>query len=806
MKRTRIILIVILALTANLNGYSQTKKADKLFEFYNYAEAIPLYLKVVESENKTENIHAIERLADCYRYTNNVAQARIWYGKAIEVDKSNSMNFYYLGQALRGLGLYQPAAEAFKQFNILTPDSLEGDKYYQFCIDIQEWEDLPDMAEIKNIKAINTKYSDFGPALYKDGIVFTSDRKLDLLDNTTYGWTNFNYLNLYITKPEYYHSFWDGVPLAKKMSRDFNQSYHDGPACFTSDYKRVYITKTVGQKPKKSADKIRTHLLKIYYADIVGDKKLQFEPLPFNNDLYSVAHPTISKSSNQLIFSSDMPNGFGGSDLYVSTLENGKWSSPENLGGEVNSKGDEVFPYWANDTVLIYSSDGLLGYGGLDIFQTKLVGGKWSKPENLKKPLNSSYDDFGVVLLENQKEGLFSSNRPGGEGSDDIYAFRKLKYAHRKVVAPKLLVSGFVKEFATNEPLNDATVFMFNPANEEVTILKSDKNGYYKTNIEYDFPFVVKAMKNGYIYDCTTFRTPKDNTIKEYRVPRDLLLAKLEVDQKFKVANIYYDLDKWFIREDAKLPLDNLVRIMKKYPITAELSSHTDSRASNEYNNELSQKRAESAVRYMVLQGINPARITAKGYGETQLVNKCADGVDCTEAEHQANRRTEFKITGIDATQAEQNLFDPQVFKEGDVISAKLLDPDFFSDCLIKKASLKDYLMPTKDVKKEVVLLKETKKKKNVVEDKKPNVVVKENVSGTTYRIQLLATTKTLNIPEYFSKIGDLIEKYGISIQKIGKLNKYQLGNFSTRHETIEIRKALIQKGYKDCFVVKVEN
>lgn len=695
MKRISIFLIVTLVFTVSFKGFSQIKKADKLYKYYNYSEAIPLYLKVIDSGDKSEQVNAIQQLADCYRYTNNVAEARIWYEKAIEVNESNSMNFYYLGQSLRGLGLYQPAADAFKKFNELLPDSLDGENYYQFCVDIQAWENLPEMAEIKNIESINTKYSDFGPTLYKDAIVFTSDRKIDALDNNTYGWTNFNYLNLYVTTPAYYKSFWNGVPEANQMSRNFNQSYHDGPACFTSDNK-VFVTKTVAEKEKKRTNKIRTHLMKIFYAHIVEGKKLHFEPISLNSDSYSVAHPTISKTNDRMIFSSDMPGGFGGSDLYVSTLKNGKWSKPENLGETINSNGNEVFPYWESESVLLFSSDGHLGFGGLDIYQSIFENDTWGEPENLKKPLNSSYDDFGVFLLDNGKDGMLSSNRPDGKGSDDIYAFRNLKRENVPglVVAPELLISGYVKEFVTKEPVEDATVFLFNSEADNVLILKTDSLGYYETNAEYDHPYVAKAMKEGYIYDCTTCRTPVDISMKKYPIPRDLLLAKLEINQGFTIENIYYDLDKWFIRKDAEEPLDNLVRIMREYPITAELSSHTDSRATHEYNNELSQKRAESAVRYIILQGTNQGRITAKGYGETQLVNECADGVNCTEEQHQKNRRTEFKITGIDDTLAGQYSFNLEVFKIGDVISAKLLDANFFSNCLIEKKSLQDYLMP----------------------------------------------------------------------------------------------------------------
>ncbi len=677
---------MILAFVFNLQGSSQIKKANRLFELFRYSEAIPYYQKVIDSGSNLEKQEATQKIADCYRFTNNVAEARFWYEKAVAFENTDLINYFYLGQALRCLGQYDRAAEAFNTFNTAYPDSLSAGNYYQYCIDIKPWLELPEMAEVKNIENINTKYSEFGPAIFNKSIIFSSDRWLDLLDNNVYGWTNSGYLNIYSTQPNNFDSFWSAMSSPKIMKKHFNQTYHDGPAFISSDNKSVYVTRTVRKEGKKEKKGIRTYLLKIFYANIEKGKRMKFKQFFLNSNQYSVGHPTLSANSDQIIFSSDMPGGYGGSDLYICTLENNKWGEPVNLGGKINSKGNEVFPYWANDSTLFYSSDGLMGFGGLDIFQTNLKNGEWSTPYNLKKPLNSSYDDFGVLFSDNLEEGLFSSNRPDGKGSDDIYAFRGLRYSNKKkVVAPvlpnsDLMVGGYVKELSTNEPINEATVFMFNPTSDNVVILKSDESGYFETGLDYDLPYIVKAMKDGYIYDCTSFRTPESGA-KEFSVPKDLLLAKLSVNQKFTLKNIYYDLDKWFIRKDAEAPLDNLVHIMKQYPIKVELSSHTDSRASYEYNMELSQKRAESAVRYIVMQGISPLRITAKGYGETQLVNECADGVNCTEQQHAANRRTEFKITAVDSSLI-NNHFDPSIFKVGDVISAKLFEDGFFKNCL----------------------------------------------------------------------------------------------------------------------------
>lgn len=819
MKIIKILLVLIVTLAISIQGQSQMKKANKLYDYFNYSEAIPLYLKVTENSAPSEKVEATQKLANCYRLINNIPEAKNWYKKVVAQDNFDPINYFHLGQSLRGMELYEEAAEAFKSFNKLLPDSLDGEKHYQFCIDIQPWLEIPPVAEIKNVETVNTRYSDFGPALYKKGFVFTSDRTTDVLDNNRYGWTNRGYLNLYYTEPEHAKSFWSATSEPKSMSKNFNQSYHDGPACFTSDESKVFITKTVTSEAKKGKDRIRTYLLKIFYAEINDDKKLRYQPFFLNSDEYSVGHPTLSTENDMIIFSSDMPGGFGGSDLYMCKWDNGRWGEAQNLGENINTPGNEVFPYLSSDSVLYFSSDGHLGFGGLDILKSSWEENTWSEVENLKKPINSSYDDFGIILSDNQKEGYLSSNRPEGKGSDDIYAFRMNKKVTPPLVSvplPKentLKVSGYVKDRTTLEPLENATVFFFNPSTDNVEILKTDEKGYYETQALYNRPYVIKAMKKRYIEDCSAFRTTDEKSVKEMKVPQDLLLMKLEVNQVFQVENIYYDLDKWYIRPDAEPPLDNLVQIMKQYPISAELSSHTDCRASHAYNIELSQKRAESAVRYIVLKGIDPARLKAKGYGETNLINHCSDGVDCTEAEHQANRRTEFKITSVDTRLLIGNGFDPDLFHEGDVIKAKTLDVNFFSNCLSGKKVLENSqdfqskMTQNVDEPEEVLPLvvkepnkKEFVKSEDVAEETKPN-----NLPSTVFRVQLIATSRTLDEEKQFLNIEDVIDEVGISVQQVGGLNKYQVGNFETTNEANNLKNELRQRGYKNCFVTKIK-
>ena len=689
------LLLIALSLYFGFATSAQLKKANRLFNLYKYSKAIPVYQKIAENENAEKRWMAMQRLADCYRLTNNVAEAKYWYQQVVNFEQADPMNYFYYGQTLRKLGLYNEAAEAFHAFQKIYPDSLKANDYYQFCIDIIDWLDVPAQAEIKNVDVINSKYSDFCPTSFNKGIVFTSDRKDDLLDKNTYDWTNFNYLDLYFTKLENFSTFWSPMSTPELLKRNFNQTFHDGPAIFSKDEKTVYVTKTEKKGGKKDKG-IRTYLLKIYSAEIVKNKKLKYYPFFLNNNEFSVAHPSLNSDQSAIIFSSDMPGGFGEADLYISYLVNGKWSKPQNLGATINSKGDEVFPYLANDSTLYFSSDGRLGFGGLDLFRSDLKNNKWLEAQNLMKPLNSSYDDFGVLFSDDLKEGLFSSNRPDGKGADDIYAFRNLKYTKPAQVKSKLVASGLVRDLSSDEVLEDATIFLFDSTSDDVIILKSDENGVFESELEYDKPYVVKAMKNNFIHDCTSFRTPADEKIKSFQLPRELVLAQLKVDQGFTIENIYYDLNDWNIRDDAQEPLQNLVQIMKEYPIVAEISSHTDSRASNNYNLELSQKRAESVVRYIVLQGVGPTRLVAKGYGETRPVNQCVDGVNCTEEQHQENRRTEFKIMEIDNTLSEQNPINPNVFRAGDKISAKLFPENFFQNCMIEKNSLKEYLKKLK--------------------------------------------------------------------------------------------------------------
>ncbi len=776
MNKKRIFQTIIFALILTFGAQAQLKKANRLFNYFNYSEAIPYYLKVTNYDNDdvAERFEATQKLAHCYRFTNDVAEAQKWYEKVLQYPKADTLNFFYLGQALRSMGLYYDAANAFSTFMLQYGDSLDTKNYHQFCVDIEDWLQLPDMAEIMNVSTLNTNFSEFGPSFYKEGVVFTSDRRLDVIDSKTYGWTDFSYLNLYYSRPEYTGKYWDAMTQPESMEQNFNQTFHDGPVTFSADESVVYVTKTVKQDGKREKGKPQTFLLKIFFAQIEDGKKVKFEPFFANNKNYSVAHPSLTPDGSKLFFSSDMPGGFGGSDLYYCERDSDKWSEPINLGELVNTPGKEAFPFIVNDSVLYFSSAGHLGFGGLDIFITKLVGNTWSEPVNVMKPINSSYDDFGIILLENGKDGLFSSNRPGGRGSDDIYSFKNLRFND-------FMISGFVKETGLNKPIFDATVFLLNTTARDVKILKTDKKGYFETLADRNQTYVVKVMKSGYIFDCLPFKTLAEKEVKHYYIYRDLLLTKLEIDQVFIFENIYFDINESAIRDDAKEPLDNLVQLMKHYPITAEISSHTDSRAPFDYNMKLSQRRAESSVSYLVSQGIEPSRLTAKGYGESMLLNHCSDSVQCTETEHAKNRRTEFRITSIDAQLYADSDFKPGAFQADDIFKANTLNANFFDNCADEEETIDE---------KEIVKITES--------------VVTIDSTFVIYRVQLEASDAIFNVEKRYSKIDDLISEYGIIVVLNGGIYNYQLGHFTTSEEANRVWDLVKQRGIKKSFVVSL--
>ena len=860
-------LVFFIAVTlAGTVAQAQISQADKLFNSFSYSSAIPLYLKIAQKSGDPDRNYAIIKLADCYRLSNDQLNAKAWYSRAVNLPTSKNINWLYYGEALQCAQEYDLAKEAFEKYDYLAPDDPRGKALASFCDEIQKLNEIPQSFEIKNATSLNSERSDFGPAFYGDGIIFVSDRRQNFLDNKKYEWTNSNYLDLYFSTPRYLDEFFQEMNEPKSFGGKFNQTFHDGPASFARHDSLLYLTRAEKGKEKKDADNFRTDRLKIFYSSFNGSWS-KTEPFFLNSDNYSVGHPVLTPDGNRIFFVSDMPGGLGGTDIYSCEWNAGKWGQPVNLGESVNSFGDEMFPA-INSNQLYFASNGFAGFGGLDIFKSTLSNGKWSKAENMGLQINSSFDDFALVLDGRGRKGFFSSNRPGGKGSDDIYACKFIDSKLQRKPCPdvdqlakqllagqvqdslSVMISGVVRDKQTLKPMAGTSVFLLNTQTGKATVLKTDSNGQFKMLGSKGILYVAKGMENNYLSDCLNFRLSKTDTAHVATTPRDILLDRLELNKIISLGNmdysietIYYDFNKWFIRPEAGKELDKLVQVMKENPVTVELGSHTDSRGSKEYNLDLSQKRAESAVCYIVLQGIDATRITAKGYGEAQLINHCTDGIPCSPREHQANRRTEFKVTGFTIAEANSD-YDMTKFTSGEEIPAYLLDQDFFKDCLQDRRLAKtkttndanDVNVPVEDKVQPVVKTqpKETKHVKEVkaakadtpvdaektvitenkVTKTEPVVVKKElkepvktnqpaatNANAVTYRVQIYALNreKSLIDPEF----EDLVD---VQMYYEDGMYKYTTGVFDTHEEALQYRSEMVRNGFGDAFVVTFAN
>lgn len=654
---------------------AQINKANRLFVRYDYTNAIPFYKKVIDN-NKAGKIEAMQRLADCYRLTSNFTEAAAWYEKVVATPGVDPENYFFYGQALRSNGNSKLALEQFRKFTSLKPNDPRGIKFTAIIDQTNSWKSLPQKYYVANAEKLNSVNSEFSPVYFKGGIMFASDRKTDGEFNKTYGWTGADYLNMFFADTRLQADTTYAFTDPKLFSGNVNEPFHDGPAAFNKDFSLIFFTRSEKKKGDIDSTRFYTNRLKMYSSVLNGSNWGDIVPFPYNSEDYSIGHPALSGDGNTLYFVSDMPGGQGGTDLYISKRTTDGWSKPKNLGSSLNTTGNEMFPDLHNDSILYFSSDGLPGLGSLDIFRSSNRRGTWSKPENLLAPLNSPADDFGIIFSPDENAGIFSSNRIGGKGYDDLYTLRK--------VEDSVLFAGFVKDKATLLPMANATVFVWNSRTHKVKIIKTDAFGHYSVYARKGDNLTVKSMSNGFAPDLFSSTITGNQSVKEMAAPRDLLLSKFKVNQIFRLENIYYDFDKWNIRADASLELDKVVAFMNENsPITIELGSHTDSRGSFRYNERLSEHRAESAVNYIVSHGIAQDRITAKGYGEYKLVNECADGVKCTPEEHQANRRTEVKITGIITQKeapAEESL---DKYKAGDNMDIRLFDKSFFE--LIKE-------------------------------------------------------------------------------------------------------------------------
>jgi len=746
--------IVFVLLMFSYLGFSQSKKlnkANKLYEALEFSEAIPLYLSVLEKEDDTS---AKEKLANSYRLINDVRGSEQWLQEVVKGDGSDDVYKLLYAMTLMETEKYAEAEYWLSQFLETNPSHRQASNLLNSCQNLESLRSNRLGCIVKQLPNTvnNPRCSEMGPAFYEDGIVFSSDCDTSVVKRLT-SWSNRSFYDLYTS------SDLGGESFSKRKRNKYGSvgtaRFHEGPVTFNADETKMFYTRNNYKKGagigKDSGGVIR---LKIYEATRDGNRWVTVDSLPFNSDDYSACHPALTEDGTKLYFASDMPGGYGGFDLYVADKTGSGWGQAVNLGPEINTEGDEVFPFHHLLGQLYFASDGLAGLGGLDIYSTDVDGETVkTKPKNLGFPLNTPRDDFSYVLDDEGNKAYFSSNRNETRvGDDDIYSS----------YCDSFRLNGVVADCETDAAVKDATVTLIDENGEVIAESVTGETGLFTFEVQPDRSYKVKGAAIGYTTDtikassvgmmtgealqvrlplckekdCPEAGTPcddgDDSTINDVEdgdcncigTPQDCFISGRIFDQlsnnpilgarvtiadnntgysreaftdetgtfsfttdrgssysvtvskecyysetkstnigdcvvtidlpmrqvlvgDINLLHIYYDLDKADIRADAEPELTKLLDFLNENPsLTVELASHTDSRGSDSYNLDLSQRRAESARAWLVERGLDETRISATGYGESQLVNNCSDGVACNETDHQDNRRTEFRITG----------------------------------------------------------------------------------------------------------------------------------------------------------------
>ncbi|CCH53752.1 OmpA/MotB domain protein [Fibrisoma limi BUZ 3] len=752
--------LALWSLTAQAQS-TRLRAANKQFDNFSYVTAVRMYEEFLRTDKKKDPVEtreALTKLGYSYRKLQDTRNAERVYGELVKNynDLESEMYLYY-AQALAANGKYRDSQKMYSRYGEQQSEDLRGRKFTVSYMDVNRFYRDSSSYRVHNIP-INSRQADFSPMFYKGGLVFVSSRDESGVIRRVFSWNQTPFLDLYFhpdtnqlkvpnierrpsmamlgggnteAKPiqamEETTAAEEQQPLTKaqKFSRTLNTKYHEGPVTFTKDQSFIVFTRNNGAKGKsgKSQDGVRK--LKLYSAVNKNGKWTDVQDLPFNSAEYSVGHPAFTPDNTRMYFVSDMPGGYGGTDVYVVEFNNGQWGTPVNMGKEINTEGNEMFPYVDENGNLYFASDGHEGLGGLDIFYAELKDGvAYKGVENVGAPINSEKDDFGLITDASRTTGYFSSNRKKGITDDDIYSFKRtckqlnilvydaktnmpLENADVRILrngasqdlrltnvegraelcvesnaeyefkavkegfamnsvrfstltqsskpvmnvsiylerSENTIVKGVVKTEVNQKPASGVKVTLRNEKDKSEQTVVTGPDGGYEFAMKPNAPYTLTAQKDQYATKKTKYgKQPKKATNK---VVTDSL-GIYGVGDVFQLKNIYYDLNKFFIRPDAARELDRVVSLLKEYPqMKIEIRSHTDARASDGYNIRLSENRARAALDYIVSRGITPNRLVARGYGESEIVNGCVDGVNCTENEHQQNRRTEFKILEV---------------------------------------------------------------------------------------------------------------------------------------------------------------
>lgn len=628
-KITSVFFAVAILLSSCSNYF--LKKGNKEFSNLQYHNAIKHYNKVIAKE---DNHEAKVKLANSYRMINDYKNAENLYSEVVNYPEIEAINWFHYAKILMSHGDYKEAKVWLSKYLAKVPGDVVAKMLLSSCNSVNQFMRDTTLYTLQSIPFSDFE-SSFGQVPYDNGMIFTADKKASSKADQE-PWTGKSYYDLYFSERDA-----EGRWLSPQLLKgEINGRYHEGPATFSNTGDVVYFTRSNYYKSDLKKSSKGENNLKLFKAKLVDGKWKQLEELPFNSDEYSVGHPCLAKDQKTLYFISDMPGGYGGTDIYSSVFDGSNWSKPENMGKEINTPGNEMFPFIADDGTFYFSSDAHNNLGGLDVFASSYdsKNKKWLQVENLNYPLNSSKDDFAFVMKGDNKTGYISSNR---NEVDNIYEFKKHD--------PSFNLLGKVTVKGKGTPFAGVTIILIDETNDaknaRITVL-TDKNGQFKFKLKTNTDYIVYGTKENYFTQSIELSTKGEKYSKDYTA--NFELEEIVIEKPIVLENIYYDLDKWNIRSDAAVELDKLVKLLNDNPnVHIEMGSHTDARAGDHYNLVLSDKRAKAAVEFLVFRGIDASRLKYKGYGETKLVNRCKSNVECTEEEHQQNRRTEFKVTKV---------------------------------------------------------------------------------------------------------------------------------------------------------------
>lgn len=614
---------------------SKTQKADNAFNQANYSGAIELYKKsYAKQKAKADKAVTAFKAGESYRMMANWTEAAGWYEKSVNDGNKDPMATLRYAQGLQTNGKYDEAIAQYNAYKALVPEDNRTDGAIEASKTAQGWKDKPTRAVVENASALNSKYFDFSPSAANtpNGIFFSSSR-MEATGNKNDGWYGEKFFDLFTAAMDN-NGKWS-TPVA--VPPPVNSTSSDGAAIWDSQNNVLYFTRCSKIKNKEGVCRI----FKSVYANNAWGEP---EALPFAAEDYNTGHPALSADGSTLYFSSDMPGTVGGKDIFVAKWDSVTkvWGAPANMGTLINTPGDEMYPYLASENKLFFASNGHGGMGGMDNYSVSNENGTWSNVANLQSPMNSPADDFGIMFSD-ASSGYLTSNREGGLGADDIYTFR--------IPPPIFSVSGRVYDTDTKESISGATVELFGSDGTSLSV-KTGDDGMYRYELKPETKYKVSASYTGYLTKFLEVETIGLMDSKDFIGDFDFPLKSTA--KPIELRDIFYDLDKATLRAESKAELDKLIVILDENPtITIRIEAHTDTRASDSYNIDLSKRRAKSVVDYLIKAGVDKDRLSSEGFGETKVrvtdeeIAKLPTVAE-KEAAHQQNRRTEFSVLSTD--------------------------------------------------------------------------------------------------------------------------------------------------------------